>query len=183
MRKQFSTWTAVLSSPFTELMIGHPSSFLGFDCSIPILAYISQGRHQWPIRNYLTGLLLTFWIWSADFLKNDSHGSIQSTHCLIESARKQRRWQIDQENGNTPQPVDQIERHCTLSGRFLGIGSAVTYLWGQTLRALEASEDDVPVPSTCPLPWNLAKRFMTENFSRSWHSTRKSTIEDLLSSL
>ena len=24
----------------------------------------------------------------------------------------------------------QSERHCTLSGRFLGIATAVTYLWG-----------------------------------------------------
>jgi hypothetical protein len=80
---------------------------------------------------------------------------------------------------------DQSERHCTLSGRFLGIGSAVTYLWGKDFWAFAvvSEDDEASAPSTCPRPWNLAKRLMTENFSRSWHSTLKSNIETLFSSL
>lgn len=37
----------------------------------------------------------------------------------------------DWERGKNQLINDQSERHCTLSGRFLGIGSAVTYLWGK----------------------------------------------------
>ena len=90
---------------------------------------------------------------------------------------------IDQERGKNQLINDQSERHCTLSGRFLGIGSAVTYLWGFWAFVAVSEDAEVSAPSTCPRPWNLAKRLMTENFSRSWHSTLKSNIEALFSSL
>lgn len=81
---------------------------------------------------------------------------------------------------------DQSEWHCTLSGRFLGNGTAVTYLWGTGLWpfAAPASEDDeVSAPSTWPRPWNLANRLMTDIFSRSWHSILKSTSDAPFSNL
>lgn len=81
---------------------------------------------------------------------------------------------------------DQSEWHCTPSGRFLGNGTAVTYLWGTGLWLFvaPASEDDeVSAPSACPRPWNLANRFMTDIFSRSWFSILKSTNDAPLSNL
>ena len=80
---------------------------------------------------------------------------------------------------------DQSDRHCTLSGTALGIGWAETYLWGQSLCAVTAAseDDEVSAPSTWPRPWNLAKRLMTENLSRSWQSNLKSKIEARLSNL
>lgn len=80
---------------------------------------------------------------------------------------------------------DQRERHCTLSGRFRGTGTAVTYLWGKGLWAFAAvsEEDEVSATSACPRPWNLAKRLIMENFSISWVSSLKSNIDALLSKL
>ena len=79
----------------------------------------------------------------------------------------------------------QSERHCTLSGRNLGMGSAVTYLCRQDLWAFAdaSEEDELTVPSVWPRPWNLAKRLITENLSRSWHSTLRSETDVLLSNL
>lgn len=55
-----------------------------------------------------------------------------------------------------------IERHCAPSGTVLGIGTAVTYLRGNALIAI-----DPPAVRACPLIWKLAKRLMKENFSSS----------------
>jgi hypothetical protein len=79
----------------------------------------------------------------------------------------------------------QSERHCTLSGRFLGMGSAVTYLWRQDLWAFAAASevDELSVPSVRSRPWNFAKRLITENLSRSWHSTLRFETDALFSNL
>jgi len=76
------------------------------------------------------------------------------------------------------------ERHCTPSGRFLGIGCAITYLWGKGFGAGVAVLDDDAVPEeSAGRTWNFAKRLMTENFSNSWHSTLMSKIDAALSNL
>ena len=79
----------------------------------------------------------------------------------------------------------QSERHCTLSGRFLGMGSAVTYLWRQDLWAFAAASEvnELSVPSVRSRPWNFAKRLITENLSRSWHSTLRFETDALFSNL
>ena len=43
---------------------------------------------------------------------------------------------------------DHSEKHCTPSGIFLGIESAVTYLWGTGLWIAE--DDAAPEVSPCP---------------------------------
>lgn len=57
------------------------------------------------------------------------------------------------------------ERHCTPSGRFLGIGCGITYLCGKDFGA-GVDEDEVPEVSVGRV-WNLANLLMTENLSNS----------------
>lgn len=153
--------------------------------------YIYQERLQWP-RLQRSNSLHRVW---GDILLSillhphscdDSIGSKQAPlYQLKENGPEKHKGveTIDRERGKNQLINDQSERHCTLSGRFLGIGSAVTYLWGKYFWAFVSEDNEVSAPSTCPRPWNFAKRLMTENFSCSWHSNLKSTIEALLSSL
>lgn len=69
------------------------------------------------------------------------------------------------------------ERHGTPSGRFLGIGCAMTYLWGEGFGAGAVLGEDEVVEESAGRTWNLANRLMTENFSNSWHSTLTSKID------
>jgi hypothetical protein len=75
------------------------------------------------------------------------------------------------------------ERHGTPSGRFLGIGCALTYLWGEGFCAGAVLDEDEVGEESAGRMWNLANRLMTEIFSNSWHSTLRSKIDAVLSNL
>jgi hypothetical protein len=60
----------------------------------------------------------------------------------------------------------------------------MTYLWGKGFCAGTAVLDDDEVPEeSAGRTWNFANRLMTENFSKSWHSTLMSKIDAALSNL
>lgn len=62
------------------------------------------------------------------------------------------------EHGENQFIYNHSERHCTILGRFFGIGSAVTYLCAKGLWLRASDEDEVSTPSDCTRPWNFANR-------------------------
>lgn len=60
----------------------------------------------------------------------------------------------------------------------------VTYLWGNIFQwGVSGAEDPLTTASTWPRPWNLAKRLMMENLSKSWLSILTSKIAVFFSNL
>lgn len=170
-------------SPFTEKH-GAPSFSTDFQRRIQRPIYTFKNWYQWPKRKSKSPLL----IWRRSATTFHLCGSVMSKCQVFKLEEIDKRSvrdveTIDEERRKNQLINYQSERHCTLSGRFLGIGSAVTYLWGKNFWAFASVDDEASAPSDWARPWNLAKRLMTENFSRSWHSTLKSKIEALLSSL
>jgi hypothetical protein len=176
---------AHLVSPFSGKMMGNPNFSLDIQYTRP--DHISQEWHQWPTLKDLTASLLFEAIShpTSYILLCARYGEQGPVYSLKENRSNKWAgcWEIGKKERN--QLINyHSERHCVLSGRFLGMGSAVTYLWRHFWAFPDASEDDeLSAPSPWPRPWNFAKRLITENLSRSWHSNLKSETDALLSNL
>ena len=153
---------------------GASQAFFKFTEMYKDLTYISQKWHQWP---RWKNIKRPPFLWRRQSSTDSSPAfpictilgywcKCQHTSCkkMDHSSRMREIWLRNKLINQWSR-----ERHCTLSGRFRGTGSAVTYLWGKGLWAFAAAseEDEVSAPSAWPRPWNLAKRLITENFSRS----------------
>lgn len=99
-------------------------------------------RHKWPTCKYWTAYITfevtiqcahQFLLPVPAYLAPKLHREVE----LVELPPKHREIQF---------LYDHSERHCTMLGRFFGIGSAATYLCAKGLWLRASDEDAVPTP-------------------------------------